>query len=46
VYVPDEHAAARYDLLFAEYVRLYDWFGRGGNDAMRRLRAIRQAALS
>ncbi len=46
VYVPDEPAADRYDLLFAEYLRLHDWFGRGGNEAMRRLRAIRQAALS
>jgi L-ribulokinase len=46
VYVPDENAAARYDLLFAEYLRLHDWFGRGGNEAMRRLRAIRQVALS
>ncbi len=28
-----------YDQLYREYVRLYDWFGRG-NDMMRRLRRI------
>ena len=37
---------AVYDQLFAEYKRLYDYFGRGGNDAMKRLKAIRHAALS
>ncbi len=45
VYVPDEQAAASYDCLFEEYVRLHDWFGRGGNEAMKRLRAIRREAL-
>ena len=46
VYVPDERAADRYDRLFAEYLRLHDWFGRGGNEAMKRLRAIRREAAS
>ena len=46
VYVPDERAADRYDQLFAEYLRLHDWFGRGGNEAMKRLRAIRREAAS
>jgi L-ribulokinase len=46
VFVPDEEAASRYDQLFAEYVRLHDHFGRGGNEAMKRLRAIRREALS
>jgi L-ribulokinase len=45
-YVPDESRAAAYDELFAEYTRLHDYFGRGGNDVMQRLRAIRRRALA
>jgi L-ribulokinase len=45
VYLPDEHDAAAYDLLFSEYLQLHDWFGRGGNDVMKRLRLARRAAL-
>src|SRR4051794_1112124 len=30
VYTPVERDAAAYDLLFAEYLLLHDWFGRGG----------------
>lgn len=41
-YVPDPEQSAVYDELFAEYQRLHDWFGRGGNEMMHRLRAIRQ----
>ena len=44
VYTPDEEAAAAYDLLYAEYLALHDWFGRGGNDLMARLRALRGSA--
>jgi L-ribulokinase len=40
VYVPDPDAARIYDLLFAEYRLLHDYFGRGANDVMHRLRAI------
>jgi L-ribulokinase len=43
-YTPDEDAALRYDALYAEYQRLHDHFGRGGNDVMRRLKAIRREA--
>ena len=32
---------AMYDKLFAEYKTLYDYFGRGANDVMKRLKAIR-----
>ena len=39
-YYPDPAASAVYDLLYEEYVRLHDWFGRGGNDVMKRLRSI------
>jgi L-ribulokinase len=42
VYTPDAANAAVYDELFAEYSRLHDYFGRGGNDVMHRLRQIRR----
>jgi L-ribulokinase len=45
VYLPDEERAKKYDALYAEYVRLHDWFGRGGNDVLHRLHAIRQEAV-
>jgi L-ribulokinase len=45
VYEPDEHDAAAYDLLFAEYLQLHDWFGRGGSEVMQRLRALRRTTL-
>ncbi len=40
VYRPDPRAATVYDKLYAEYKLLHDYFGRGGNDVMMRLRAI------
>ncbi|MBF4600347.1 ribulokinase [Frigoribacterium sp. VKM Ac-1396] len=43
-YTPDEANADAYDALYAEYLLLHDWFGRGGNDVMHRLRAIRREA--
>jgi L-ribulokinase len=43
-YQPDEQRAAQYDALYAEYATLHDYFGRGGNDVMHRLRAIQRAA--
>jgi L-ribulokinase len=43
---PDLGAAEKYDALYAEYVTLVDYFGRHGNDVMRRLRKIRREALS
>ncbi|NBE80198.1 ribulokinase [Micromonospora rubida] len=45
VHRPDPERARAYDALYAEYRRLHDHFGRGGNDVMLRLRAIRNAAL-
>jgi L-ribulokinase len=45
VYTPDEAAAVRYDALYAEYLTLHDYFGRGGNEVMHRLRNIRRIAL-
>ncbi|MBN9799033.1 MULTISPECIES: ribulokinase [Pseudonocardia] len=43
-HLPDEESAKYYDALFAEYTRLHDHFGRGGDDVMHRLRAIRREA--
>ncbi|WP_370518205.1 ribulokinase [Micromonospora sp. AMSO31t] len=44
-YRPDPERARAYDALYAEYRTLHDHFGRGGNDVMSRLRAIRNAAV-
>jgi L-ribulokinase len=46
VFTPDEQRARAYDALFAEYTTLHDYFGRGGNEVMHRLRRIRKEALS
>jgi L-ribulokinase len=46
VYQPDPERAAAYDPLYAEYTALHDYFGRGGNDVLHRLRRLRAAALS
>ena len=42
-YVPDPAAADAYDWLYDEYLRLHDYFGRGGNEVMHRLRGMRDA---
>ena len=39
-YTPDSAARAAYDRLYREYEILHDYFGRGENDVMRRLREI------
>jgi L-ribulokinase len=46
VYTPDGDAADAYDLLYQEYTKLYDYFGRGSNDVMHRLKAIKRKALA
>jgi L-ribulokinase len=46
VYLPDPASAHVYDRLYAEYCLLHDYFGRGGNEVMHRLRAIRDRVLS
>jgi L-ribulokinase len=38
---PIPENAAIYDRLYREYKTLYDYFGRGTNDVMKRLKAIR-----
>jgi L-ribulokinase len=44
VYLPDAERAAAYERLYAEYRVLHDYFGRGPNDVMHRLRRIRAEA--
>ncbi|MEU1844807.1 ribulokinase [Micromonospora sediminicola] len=44
VYRPVPENVRAYDALYAEYRALHDHFGRGGDDVMLRLRAIRNAA--
>jgi L-ribulokinase len=46
VFVPDVDSADAYDLLYAEYATLYDYFGRGENDVMHRLREIKREVLA
>ena len=41
VYKPITANAVAYDALFAEYQILHDYFGRGANDVMKRLKALR-----
>ena len=45
VYAPIAENVAVYDALYREYHALHEWFGRGGNDVMKRLKAIRTKAL-
>jgi L-ribulokinase len=45
-YLPDPASADVYDRLYAEYRLLHDYFGRGVNDLMHRLRGVRDRALA
>ncbi|MCL2740744.1 MAG: ribulokinase [Oscillospiraceae bacterium] len=40
-YRPIPENAARYARLYSEYKTLHDYFGRGGNDVMKRLKALK-----
>ena len=42
VYQPNEADATVYDRIYAEYELLHDYFGRGANDAMKRLKALKR----
>lgn len=42
VYYPDKDNAEVYDKLYAEYKTLLEYFGKGGNDVMKRLNKIRE----
>jgi L-ribulokinase len=46
VYQPIEENQRQYDVLYGEYKRLYDHFGRGGNDVMKLLRGMRRRGTS
>jgi L-ribulokinase len=46
VYTPNAERARQYDELYAEYRRLYDHFGRGGNGVMKLLRSLRRMPAS
>jgi L-ribulokinase len=43
-YRPVPANQAVYEKLYGEYVRLYDYFGRGQNDVMKALKTLRQVA--
>jgi L-ribulokinase len=40
-YTPSAEAHAVYEKLYAEYIALHDYFGRGASDAMKRLKALK-----
>ena len=42
VYKPDVDRGLHYDTLYQQYKRLYDYFGRGNNEVMSLLRALRR----
>lgn len=41
-YTPNPENVKVYEKLYAEYAVLHDYFGRGGNDVMKRLKAIKE----
>jgi L-ribulokinase len=43
---PIPENVAVYDKLYTEYSKLHDYFGRGANDVMKTLKAIKEAAIS
>ncbi len=44
-FVPRPEHRDAYDVLYGEYRRLHDVFGRGGNDVMRRLKHLRNEVV-
>jgi L-ribulokinase len=46
VHRPVPENVAAYEKLYMEYADLHDLFGRGGNDVMHRLKAMRRAAVA
>src|SRR5690606_12074257 len=41
-FVPIKKNVQVYERLYREYRRLYDWFGRGGNDVMKLLKKLKR----
>ena len=44
VYLPNPENQKIYEKLYQEYVILHDYFGRGENDVMKRLKTIKAEA--
>lgn len=42
VYLPNEERSQQYDLLYREYAQLHDYFGRGANNVMKRLKQMKR----
>jgi L-ribulokinase len=42
VYLPQEERSLQYDKLYREYVELHDYFGRGANNVMKRLKQMKR----
>jgi L-ribulokinase len=45
VYKPDSANQKVYDQLYAEYLRLHDYFGRGDNKVMKTLKRIKTETI-
>jgi len=45
-YAPQADHRDAYDVLYGEYLRLHDLFGRGGDDVMRRLKRLQSEAAA
>jgi L-ribulokinase len=45
VFQPNPDVADAYDEMYAEYLLLHDYFGRGANDVMHRLKARKRAVV-
>ncbi len=45
VFKPNDDDVKRYDMLFKEYKILHDYFGKGGNDVMKRLKVIKNNVI-
>jgi L-ribulokinase len=46
MYRPSPEHRAAYDKLYGHYIRLHDYFGRGENDVMKDLKALKQQVLA
>ena len=42
VYLPNEERSQQYDALYREYLELHDYFGRGANNVMKRLKQMKR----
>lgn len=45
IYTPNADHVKRYNMLFKEYKILHDYFGKGENDVMKRLKVIKSYAM-